>query len=192
MRLTKTSLIAGSATLIFAGAAIAAPPVQKTVKASRITRYPKTLAPGAKVKPSQLLGARVFVDAGHGVALAGLGQAQYEAATSDGGRTWRTDSPALHVDAAQAPLAVGYVGAVSRRTSFAYGSQAADVTSDGGQIWYRALFDGLVVAIVRNAEGHLVAFVDGSATGSSQGSTAQYVSKDGGRSWHYDTTVGGS
>jgi hypothetical protein len=165
----------------------------RTVTASRITRFPQTLAPGTAVKSSQL-GQRVFVDAKHGFALAAGAQAQYPAATTDGGRTWRTDGPALHVDAAQAPLAVLSVGAANRRTDFFYGgAQAVDVTSDGGRQWWRALFDGLSMAVVVNAEGHLVAFVDASsdATGAT-GPTWQYVSTDGGRTWRYTTAVGGS
>jgi photosystem II stability/assembly factor-like uncharacterized protein len=132
----------------------------------------------------------VFPDARHGFALASVGQAQYPAATSNGGRTWKTDGPALHLNAAQAPFVVLEIGAAGRRTVFAYGSgQVIDTTSDGGKHWYRALFNGLPMAVVRNAFGHLVAFVDGQTGG---GATWQYVSKDGGKTWHHNTTVGGS
>jgi hypothetical protein len=136
----------------------------------------------------------VFTDAKHGFALASAGGAQYPAATSDGGKTWKTDGPALHVNAAQAPLAVTEIGVINRRTVFAYGSgQVIDATSDGGKTWYSALFQGLVMAVVGGSRGHLVAFVDGSVSSSgSSGVTWQYVSKNGGRSWRYDTTVGGS
>jgi hypothetical protein len=163
---------------------------QTTVTASLIKRPPSTLAPGSPVRASALVGQRVFVDAGHGFALASVGQAQYPAATTDGGLTWRTDGPALHLNAAQAPLAVTQIGAAGRRTVFAYGSgQVIDATSDGGRHWYRALFTGLPMAVVQNARGHLVAFVDGETGGTS---TSQYVSKNGGRTWRSDTTVGGS
>ena len=132
----------------------------------------------------------MFTNAAHGVALASVGQAQYPAATSNGGRTWKTNGPALHLDAAQAPLAVVDIGAAGSRTVFGYGSgQVIDTTADGGQHWYRALFTGLPMAVTTNAQGHLVAFVDGE-TGS--GTTWQYVSKNGGRTWRYDTAVGGS
>ncbi|HWD75892.1 MAG TPA: hypothetical protein VG371_12195 [Solirubrobacteraceae bacterium] len=163
---------------------------QKTVTATLISRGPRTLAPGTTVRPSNLVGQRVFTDAGHGFALASVGQAQYPAATSNGGRTWTTNGPALHLDAAQAPFAVTDIGAASQRTVFAYGSgQVIDTTGDGGKHWYRALFNGEPMAVVRNAQGHLVAFVDGETNG---GATWQYVSKNGGRTWRYDTTVGGS
>lgn len=158
---------------------------QRTVTASLITRRTGTLAPGTKVKAKDL-GQRVFVDASHGFALASVGQAQYPAATTNGGKTWKTDGPALHINAAQAPLGVTQISASSRTTAYAYGSgQVIDTTSDGGKKWYGALFnEGDVMAVVPGPSGHLVAFVDG------PGVTWQYVSKNGGRSWRYTTTEG--
>jgi hypothetical protein len=169
--------------------AVAATGPQKTVKASRITRRTGTLAPGTLVS-SASLGQRVFSDATHGFALANTGGAQYPAATTDGGATWKTDGPAFHVNAAQAPLSVTNIGAASRTKVFAYGGgQVVDATSDGGQRWYRALFNGLVMAVVRGFGGRLVAFVDASVNG--RGVTWQYVSRDGGRTWRYNPRVGG-
>ncbi len=172
-------------------AAAAASP-QKTVTASRITRRSGTLAPGTTVNAADL-GQRVFTDTKHGFALANVGEAQYPAASIDGGTTWRTDGPALHINAAQAPLAVTDIGAASRTTVFAYGSgQVIDTTSDAGKEWYGALFDGLVMAVVPGSPGRLVAFIDAStASSSSSGVTWQYVSTDGGRRWRYDPSVGG-
>jgi hypothetical protein len=84
------------------------------------------------------------------------------------------------------------IGAGGVSTVFAWGTgQVIDATSDGGKRWYRAVFQGLPVAVVKDPQGHLVAFVDGSGS-STTGATWQYVSKDGGKSWHYDKTVGGS
>ena len=175
-----------------AAAAPAASAPANTVKASRINRPAHTLALGTTVAASTIFGNRVFTDAKHGFALADKGQAQYPAATTDGGKTWKTDGPALHLNAAQAPLAVSTIGAASRQTIFAWGSgQAVDVTGNGGKQWYRALFEGVPVAVVENPQGHLVAFVDGFGSGSS-GVTSQYVSKDGGKSWHLDNRIGGS
>jgi len=181
---------ASAASTPSAATATAAP---ATVTASRISRRPSTLAPGTKVSSADL-GQRVFTDANHGFALASVGQAQYPAATDNAGKTWKTDGPALHIDAAQAPAAVTDIGAISSQTIFAYGSgQVIDTTSDGGKTWYGALFDGEVMAVVGGIGDHLVAFVDASTSDtSSSGVTWQYVSKDGGRSWHYDTPVGGS
>jgi hypothetical protein len=177
------------------GAAQASPALtpapQPTVKAALIKRRPHTLAPGTKVSSSHL-GQRVFVNANDGFALAATGQAQYPAATTNGGRTWKTNGPALHVNAAQAPLSVTSIGVASRRTVFAFGGgQVVDTTADAGRKWYGALFNGLVMAVVRS-RGNLVAFVDGStSTTSTAGVTWQYVSKDGGRTWRYDNAVGG-
>lgn len=157
---------------------------QRTVSGSLIRRPAHTVAPGTKVNQSHL-GERVFVNANDGFALAAVGQAQYPAATTNGGKAWKTDGPALHIDALQAPLGVTSIGALNRRTAYAYGSgQVVDTTSDGGKKWYGALFNGVVMAVVPGPSGHLVAFIDGPAV------TWQYVSKNGGRSWRYTTAQG--
>jgi hypothetical protein len=178
---------------VIVGASSAATPApRQTINAKRITRRPNTVAPGTAVTSANL-GQRVFVDATHGFALASVARAQYPAATTDGGVTWKTAGPALHVNAAQAPLVVLNVGAAGPKRVFYYGGgQVVDTTSDGGATWYGAIFNGLVMAVVRGPSGHLVAFVDG-FTGStnSAGAVWQYISKDGGRSWHYNTTAGG-
>lgn len=164
---------------------------QQTVTATLISRPGQTLAPGSTVSASKIFGNRVFTGAQRGFALVDTGQAQYPAATVNGGKTWKTDGPALHLNAAQAPLAVIYIGAAGPKTIFAWGTgQVIDTTSDGGQHWYRALFFGLPVAVVRNPQGHLVAFVDGET--SSSNSSLQYVSKNGGKTWRLDNTIGGS
>lgn len=190
---TVAAIALGAAAIGASGATAArghAAAGQRTVTGTLIPRNARTLAPGSAVRANELVGQRVFLDGGHGFALASVGQAQYPAATTNGGRTWRTDGPALHLNAAQAPLAVTQIGAAGRRTVFAYGSgQVIDATSDGGAHWYRALFLGQPMAVVRNAFGHLVAFVDGETGGNS---TTQYVSKNGGRTWRVDSTVGGS
>lgn len=201
-RVVGSTLVLGAAALGLTTAGVSAASTQSamtadvpqaTVTASLFSRRPGTLAPGAKVRSADL-GQRVFTDADHGFALASVGQAQYPAATDDAGKTWKTDGPALHINAAQAPLSVVDIDAISPTTIFAYGSgQVIDATSDGGKAWYGALFDGVVMAVVGGVDNHLVAFVDGSTSGSSSsGVTWQYVSKDGGRSWRYDNTVGGS
>lgn len=174
------------AVALAASSTAATPAIPKTVTAMLITRQHGTLAPRTVVR-SSTLGQRVFTNANDGFALANTGGAQYPAATTNGGKVWKTDGPALHLDAAQAPLAVTSVGAASQRTIYAYGSgQVVDVTSDGGKHWYRALFQGLSMAVVPGISRHLVAFIDGNAA------TFQYVSKNGGRTWKYDTAVGGS
>jgi hypothetical protein len=172
-------------------AAVRTPTPPATVAGTLIIRPTGTLKPGSLVKSADL-GLRVFPNAKHGFALADVGQAQYPAATVDGGKIWRTDGPALHLNAAQAPLVVQEVGAANQRTFFAWGGgQVVDVTSDAGKHWYRAILGDVVMAVVSPANGQLVAFAQ-TATGS--GSTAVtwvYVSKDGGRQWHYSDSLGG-
>lgn len=170
-----------------ASAAATKPPL--VVRAGRIRQRTGTLAPGTRVRSTQVAGQRVFTDAKHGFALASVGQADYPVATSDGGKTWKTNGPALHLHAAQAPLAVAFIGAVNRRTVFAWGGgQVIDTTRDGGNSWYGALFtNGSPIAVVHDFGGRLLAFV-----GSFNGTKIwQYVSKDGGRTWRYKTTVSG-
>jgi hypothetical protein len=189
---TVISILVVSAVALGAGASVAAAASpQQTVTGTVISRSANTLAPGSTVSASKIFGNRVFTDAKHGFALVQTGQAQYPAATVNGGKTWKTDGPALHLNAAQAPLAVVDIGVAGPKTIFAWGTgQVIDTTSDGGAHWYRATFFGLPVAVVRNPQGHLVAFVDGETGGSA--SPLQYVSKNGGKTWRLDNTIGGS
>jgi hypothetical protein len=183
--LRRTAVAAG-AVVLASGAALAAaeaatPAAPKTVKATRITRQPGTLAPGSSVKAKRITGQRTFTSATRGFALANVAQADYAVVTTNGGKTWKTDGPALHLDAAQAPLSVIFLGAVNRNTVYAWGGgQVVDTTNNGGKAWYRTLFtSGSPVAVVSDPSGHLLAFVQ-SFNGSS---TVEYTSKDGGRTW---------
>jgi BNR/Asp-box repeat protein len=188
--LPRGTAVAGIASVALLGSGFAlatasatAPKAPKTVKATRITRQSGTLRTGSHVRSGSVVGQRTFTTATTGFALASVGSADYAVTTADGGKTWKTDGPALHLHALQAPLAVSFLGAVSRKTVFAWGSgQVIDATNDGGKTWYRALFtSGSPVAVVHDLAGHLVAFVQ-SFSGSS---TVQYVSKDGGRTWRH-------
>jgi photosystem II stability/assembly factor-like uncharacterized protein len=157
------------------------------VNGSVVTRTNGTPAPGSVV-PSKDLGERVFVNNLDGFALAAATQSQAAAATTNGGKTWKLISPALHLDAAQAPLVVSELGAASRKTIFAYGGgQAVDVTTNGGATWYRALFQGLVESMASNVQGHLVVF-EQLQSGSP---VREYVSKNGGRTWTLTTALFG-
>ncbi len=100
------SAAAGAVSVAAGGPARAsgAPPAaQRTLTAQRLTVEPGTVRPGTPV-PARELESRTYVDPRHGFALADYGQATYPAASTDGGRTWRTSGPALVVHAAQAPL----------------------------------------------------------------------------------------
>jgi photosystem II stability/assembly factor-like uncharacterized protein len=183
--------VAAGALLVAVGtAATPAPP--NTVKASLIKRQRGTLKPGSTVS-STSLGTRTFVNDNDGFALASTQGADYPAATTDGGKNWKTDGPALHVAALQAPLSVLYVGAVNLKTIYAYGGgQTVDVTSDGGKTWWRAFLGDYVAAVVPGFGHRLVAFEQtGVGPNGSKAVALQYVSKDGGKNWHFSTAFAG-
>jgi photosystem II stability/assembly factor-like uncharacterized protein len=160
----------------------------KTITASLIltSQHGPGLHPG-DVVPARQLGRRVFVDSRHGFALANSGEAQYPAATDDGGRTWRISGPALHVNAAQGPLVVSEVGALSRQIYFAAGGgEVVDTTPDGGHHWYRAFFSGGLIGVVPSGN-RLIAIVATEAQ--TPPGTLIYVSTDGGRHWHHEPSL---
>jgi hypothetical protein len=164
--------------------------VPTLVTASRITRPPGTLRPGTRVR-SVDLGAREFANPRDGFALASVGEAQYPAATVNGGRTWRTDGPALHLNAAQAPLSVVFTGAANAHTFFAFGGgQVVDATGDAGKHWWRAFLGDGVIAVVPRLGGGLIAIAQNATGTGSSAVTLVYVSRDGGHHWHHDTTLG--
>jgi hypothetical protein len=150
--------------------------------------------PGAGVSSSQLFSDRVFLNAREGVALVNAGGAQYPALSVDGGRVWRIAGPQLHVDAADGPEAVAFVGIDSPRTFFAYGSSAVDVTTDRGRSWWETFLGEQVQAVIPGGAPHeLVAYVSQSESTqhSNPAATWQYISLDGGRHWHFSTNFAG-
>ena len=161
----------------------------KTVVASLLKRRLHTLKPGSTVR-SSAVGQRVFVNARTGFALASTGDAQYPAVTTNGGKTWKTNGPALHVNAAQAPLVVTNLGAASKRTVFAFGGgQVVDATGDGGKHWWQAVLGGVVLATVPRLGGGLIAVAQ-NPKGGSGAQTLVYVSRDGGHHWRLSTKFG--
>ena len=174
------------------GTAAASPQV---IAATQITSLPGSLRPGTVVA-SRRLGTRAFADGQHGFALASSAQAQYPAATSNGGGVWRIDGPPLHVNAAQAPLVVLQVGVANSRTFFAWGGpgggQVVDVTSDGGRRWWRAVLGEVVLAVVAGPGARLTAVAQSAAASGTSALTSVYVSSDGGRHWRYDARLGAS
>ncbi len=168
----------------------APPPPPHTITARALRARARTLRKGTPVSASKLFGVRAFVNASRGFALVAVGDAQYPAATVNGGSTWRTDGPALHVNAADAPESVLDIGAANKHTVFAYGGgQVVDVTSDSGAHWWQAILGDDVLSVV--AFGNRLIAVAQDATGSgSQAQTVVYVSRDGGRHWHLNSNLG--
>lgn len=170
--------------------AASSPPA--TITGTRITRRPGTLARGSTVSATDVDSQRTFLNARRGFALASTGGADYPVKTVDGGKTWRTDGPAVHLDAAQAPLAVIDAGAANRHTYFACcGSQVVDATGDGGKHWWRAFIGDVVLSVFTRPDGELIAVAQTSANSTgSRADTWIYTSKDGGHHWHYDPREG--
>ncbi len=169
--------------------AASASPV-KTITARALKPRPRTLRAGTLVEGRDIVGVRAFVNATHGFALASVGEAQYPAATVDAGKTWRTDGPALHLDAAQAPLSVINAGAANQHTFFAYGGgQVVDVTSDAGKHWWQAFLGDGVLSVVAFGNRLIAVAQDSSGSGDTA-QTVVYVSRDGGRHWHLNNTLG--
>jgi hypothetical protein len=165
----------------------------KTITGQLMKRRPHTLAPGTGVKASRVLGQRIFFNATRGFAMAQVGQAQYPVATSDGGKTWKTNGPYLHLDAAQAPLAVSNIGAGNQKTLFACcGGQVVDATSDGGKHWYQALLGEMVLSVIAPGGGTRLVAVAQSGTGTNvmKATNLVYVSRDGGHHWRLNNNVG--
>jgi hypothetical protein len=182
-------MLASAAALLAIDAAAAAAAPQR-ITATRVTRPAGTVRPGTRVR-SATLGQRVFVNGRRGFALANFGGAQYPAATVDGGRTWKTNGPALHLNAAQAPLSVVDVGASNARTFYAFGGgQVVDVTSNGGRTWWRAFLGDVVLAVVPRLSGGLTAVAQNSSGAGANATTVVYVSTDGGHHWRLSRKLG--
>ena len=188
MQLSATLLAVIAAT---AAAAPSSPPHRLTAR--HLRPRAGALSRGTAVKQSGLVTPRVFANASVGFALANTHSAQYPARSLNGGKTWRIDGPQVHIDAADAPEAVGSVGVAGSHTFFAYGSSAVDVTTDGGRTWWETLLGELVVAVVPGPRHELVAYVQQQLDPNSIRGTVtwQYVSRDGGRHWVYSSALGG-
>jgi hypothetical protein len=174
----------------------ASPP--KAVIARRLhPSAPGGLHPGTPVS-SGFAGVRAFANRRIGFAITDLPQAgdgTYPVATADGGKTWRTDGPVLHIPAAQGPLAVGQAGVLGPRIYFAWCgacNMVIDVTPDAGKHWWQTFMPGEVLAVLgaSNTRAGLTAIVAGptSAQNGRGASLWVYLSTDG-RRWTYNHDI---
>lgn len=169
-------------------------PTPRRHLAGRVMRpRPGAVARRTVLGSSAIFTSRVFSNGHDGFALANAGSAQYPVRSVDGGKVWRIIGPQFHIDAADGAEGVGYVGAASRRTLFAYGSSAVDVTTNAGRTWREAFLGELVVAVVPQSSTTLVAYVQQQLNSNRirPVATWQYVTRDGGHHWSYTTTLGG-
>lgn len=176
-----------SATGAVASAGSSAPPATVTAVALASSDSGSSYAHRGRPVRSTQLGARAFVDARHGFALAGTGGAQYPASTTNGGATWRIDGPHFHVNAADAPDVVTRIGVAGNSTYFAYagpgGGQSVVVSTDRGVHWWRAYMPGVPLAVEPTGGGKrpaLVAIVE-----IAPGKFAAYMTSDGGHHWKH-------
>ena len=147
--------------------------------------------------PASFSALRVFANARDGFALSDLSQkglggpGTYPVVTSDGGRTWRTAGPVLHIPAAQGAGAVGQPGMVGARILFAWCGACngvIDTSSDAGRHWWQTFLPGLVLSVLggSSAQAGLEAIVEG-PTPNPDGRGASlwtYFSTDG-RRWTF-------
>jgi hypothetical protein len=109
-------------------------------------------------------GPRVFANPRDGFALGNPPRTldTYPLATVDGGRTWRTAGPVLHIPAAQAAVDVTQAGMSGPRIWFAWGAATVvDVTPDAGKHWWAAFLPGEVLTVYAGTSvcGRLIALV---------------------------------
>lgn len=149
--------------------------------------------PGTPVSAG-FTGIRVFINRRNGFALTGLpdaGGGTYPVASTDGGKTWRTDGPVLQIPAAQGAAAVGQAGVAAPRIYFAWCAACnnlIDLTPDAGKHWWAARLPGQILSLTGTPHTHagLVAIVEG-PTADPRGRGAslwEYISTNG-RRWTY-------
>ncbi len=155
------------------------------------------LRPGTPVA-SNFTGSRVFVNRRNGFAIPNLpkaGYGTYPVATTNGGKTWRTDGPVLHIPAAQGAIGVGQAGVAAPRFYFAWCgacNNVIDITPDAGKHWWQAFMPGQVLSLLGTpyARAGLIAIVEGptSAPNGRGASLWVYLSTDG-RRWIYQYSM---
>jgi hypothetical protein len=155
------------------------------------------LRPGTRVS-SSFIGIRVFAGRRTGFAITNVlkaGDGTYPVATTNGGTTWRTDGPVLHIPAAQGAIAVGQAGVAGSRIYFAWCgacNSVIDITPDAGKHWWQAYMPGQVLSLLGSpyARAGLIAVVEGptSAADGRGASLWVYISNNG-RRWTYNHSM---
>lgn len=145
----------------------------------------------------------MFANAQDGFAVTDLAQkglggpGTYPVLTSNGGHTWQTAGPVLHIAAAQGPIAVSQPGLAGARILFAWcGScnSVVDTSSDAGRHWWQTFLPGQVLSVVggSSARDGLTAVVEGPTTSpDGRGASLWTYFSTNGRRWtlRYSTSA---
>jgi hypothetical protein len=189
-RVLIPAAVVAAATAVAAPLALSAPGTPPTtVTAARLPAERAPLVAVGRIVSDTTLANRVYVNRQDGFSLSWQRSAQYGACTTDAGHTWRICTPALHVNAANAPNVVTQIGA-DHQTYWVYGgpggSPSIVVSNDAGRTWYRAYVPGTAMAVTLSHAGtvrQLIAFV---ATGKTP---LVDVSADAGHTWRYTSKL---
>lgn len=168
-----------------------------------VSAYPLPATPFSRLRNGSAVGAgftgvRVFVNRLDGFAIADLpqaGDATYPVATSDGGTTWRTDGPVLHIPAANGGAAVGQPGVAAPRIYFAWCAACndlIDITPDAGKHWWAVRLPGQILSLTGGPYIHagLTAVVEGPTTDPrGRGASLWVYLSTNGRRWRYEYSI---
>ena len=131
-----------------------------------------------------------------GYALGGPFGSTFPLKTTNGGRSWFVDGPALFLPVADGAAAVGDLSATSA-DAYSYGGDAGGssvvISNDGGKRWWRAWLGQAVVAVSQRGSD-LWALAAGSTDSSAVNAIPPlllYDSSNGGRTWTYRSTLSG-
>ena len=185
---------AGSAQEASSSAENPLPYVLKTVHANLVTASSPPSVPGPMRRPVGTVVANsdvgVSVVDGDGVRFAlgnyappGEPGEQFAVLSTDGGLSWRVAGPIFHVDAAQGPAGIDYVGRLGSHGAYFWGNDLVWVTTDDGSQWWESDFSGNGVHRATATHGVLDVVAMGDQLKNGWFEAFQYVSKDSGRSW---------
>jgi hypothetical protein len=147
---------------------------------------------------SSFTGTRVFANRRDGFAITVIARARegtYPVATDDGGRTWRTDGPVLHIPAAQGAIDVGQAGVSGPGIYFAWCgacNTVIDISPDAGKHWLQTFMPGQVLSVLgaTSTSPGLIAIVEGSTSApSGRGASLWVYRSTNGRHWIYSGSM---
>ncbi len=180
-----------------AGCADAGVVVPSRVRASVVSYAPRANEPriGTTVALSEVNNI-AFATGRVGYALGGPQGSEFPLKTTDGGRRWFIDGPALFLPVADGASAVSDLAVRSASEAYAYGGSGGGssivVTTDAGKRWWRAYLGQAVVAAAQRGSDIWALAAGPQSPPSAVNAVAVmwlYDSTNGGRSWTYRSTL---